>query len=254
MKELTSEELQLNQQAVKVAASVLGEAVVAATRCEQATTDDMVGAAGVGAINRGLMKGMKSMSKVMMPSIGKMSTELEGGGLPGSFILAVTETQIHALEDKHSGGTLEVGKALKSWDRQGFMAKNSPSNLNATFGVPDDRQVVVLYLPIEGGNNKYLKAAAHNTAAAGSAGMPHKVALAKDAPSQAVIDAIVSTGGPTIMIGGTNLQDMIDQAAGATKAAEDPTEKLSKLADLHQRGVLTDDEFATQKAKILSEM
>jgi Short C-terminal domain len=254
MKEITSEELQLNQQAVKVAASVLGEAVVAATRCEQATTDDMVGAAGVGAVSRGLMKGMKSMNKVLMPSVGKMADGLETGGLPGSFILAVTETQVHALEDKHSGGTLEVGKALKSWPREGFMAKSSPAGLNPTFGVPDDRQVVVLYLPIEGGNNKYLKAAAHNTAAAGSPGMPHKVALAKDAPSQAVVDLLVSTGGPKIMIGGTNLQDMIDQAAGSAKAAGDPTEKLSKLADLHERGVLTDDEFATQKAKILSEM
>jgi hypothetical protein len=29
---------------------------------------------------------------------------------------------------------------------------------------------------------------------------------------------------------------------------------LSKLADLHDRGVLTHEEFATQKAKILSEM
>ena len=41
-------------------------------------------------------------------------------------------------------------------------------------------------------------------------------------------------------------------AAGAGAAAQaDPTEKLSRLADLHDRGVLSDDEFAAQKAKVL---
>jgi hypothetical protein len=40
--------------------------------------------------------------------------------------------------------------------------------------------------------------------------------------------------------------------AGASATAQaDPTEKLSRLADLHDRGVLSDDEFAAQKAKIL---
>lgn len=33
--------------------------------------------------------------------------------------------------------------------------------------------------------------------------------------------------------------------------AVDPVEQLTKLADLHDRGVLTDAEFATEKAKIL---
>ncbi len=32
---------------------------------------------------------------------------------------------------------------------------------------------------------------------------------------------------------------------------EDPTEQLSKYAKLHEQGVLTDDEFAAAKAKIL---
>jgi hypothetical protein len=254
MSELSSEELQMNQQAAGVAASVLGQAVVAATRCEQATQDMMAGAAGVGKINRGMMRGMKSMSRVMMPSVGNMSKELEGAGLPKSFILAATQTQVHALEDKHDGGKLVAGKVLKSWDRDGFLVKQSPPGLNATLGVPDDRQVIILYLPIEGGNNKYLKAAAHNTAAAGSAGMPHKVMIGKDAPSQGIIDALASSGiPPNIIIGGTNLQDMMAQAAGTAAAAADPTERLTKLADLHDRGVLSDDEFAAQKAKILAE-
>jgi hypothetical protein len=46
--------------------------------------------------------------------------------------------------------------------------------------------------------------------------------------------------------------------AGATPAAVPPSglsteamEQLKKLAELHKAGILTDDEFATQKARIL---
>ena len=34
-------------------------------------------------------------------------------------------------------------------------------------------------------------------------------------------------------------------------AAPDPIEQLKQLADLHAQGVLTDEEFAAQKAKLL---
>jgi hypothetical protein len=34
-------------------------------------------------------------------------------------------------------------------------------------------------------------------------------------------------------------------------AAPDPMEQLAKLGDLKERGILTDEEFAAQKAKIL---
>jgi hypothetical protein len=46
------------------------------------------------------------------------------------------------------------------------------------------------------------------------------------------------------------------QAAGGVTphgVASDPLERLQKLADLHDRGVLTDVEFAAEKAKILGE-
>jgi hypothetical protein len=36
--------------------------------------------------------------------------------------------------------------------------------------------------------------------------------------------------------------------------AEDPMQRLEKLAALHQQGVLTDEEFAAQKARILATM
>jgi hypothetical protein len=40
--------------------------------------------------------------------------------------------------------------------------------------------------------------------------------------------------------------------APAAPAAPDPLEQLQKLGDLHTSGVLTDEEFAAEKAKILS--
>jgi hypothetical protein len=242
----------MNQQASTIAAAVLSEAVIAATRCEQVTEDMKLGAAGVGGVSRGLMKGMKSMNRVLMPSVGGVSKELQTAGLPKSFVLAVTDSQVHALEDKHDGDKLVAGKILKSWSRDGFVAKRGAERMNMATGVPEDRQVLTLVLPIEGGKGRYQQAMARNVAAAGSPGMPHKVMVAKDAPSQNVIDTLVSaSAGPNIQIGGQSLQDMIAQAAGNSPAAADPTERLSKLADLHDRGVLTDEEFATQKAKIL---
>jgi hypothetical protein len=39
----------------------------------------------------------------------------------------------------------------------------------------------------------------------------------------------------------------------AKAAASDPLERLNKLANLHDRGVLSDAEFAAQKAKLFSE-
>ena len=37
----------------------------------------------------------------------------------------------------------------------------------------------------------------------------------------------------------------------AAAAAADPIEQLKELAKLHEQGVLTDEEFAAQKAKLL---
>ena len=39
--------------------------------------------------------------------------------------------------------------------------------------------------------------------------------------------------------------------APAPAPAVDPYEELKKLGDLHAQGILTDEEFAAQKAKIL---
>ena len=37
----------------------------------------------------------------------------------------------------------------------------------------------------------------------------------------------------------------------AAPAAPDPIERLTQLAELHERGALTDEEFAAQKAQLL---
>lgn len=42
-----------------------------------------------------------------------------------------------------------------------------------------------------------------------------------------------------------------DPIVAASTPAVDPYERLAKLADLHKAGILTDEEFATQKARLL---
>jgi hypothetical protein len=40
-------------------------------------------------------------------------------------------------------------------------------------------------------------------------------------------------------------------APAAAAPAEDPIEQLKQLGELHQQGILTDEEFAAQKARLL---
>ena len=55
---------------------------------------------------------------------------------------------------------------------------------------------------------------------------------------------------------GQEQQQAPEQAAAPPPAApapqEDPMEKLKQLGELHESGVLTDEEFAAAKAKILN--
>lgn len=44
------------------------------------------------------------------------------------------------------------------------------------------------------------------------------------------------------------------QPAEAAPAAEDPMDQLKKLAELKDQGILTEQEFSDQKAKILAQM
>jgi Short C-terminal domain len=45
--------------------------------------------------------------------------------------------------------------------------------------------------------------------------------------------------------------EQYDEPAPAAPAEPDPMEQLQKLAQLHEQGILTDEEFAAQKAKLL---
>jgi hypothetical protein len=254
VKPLTDEELRMNEDAASVASSVLGESVEAATRVEQVTQDQQLENFGVGGFNRGAVKVSRGIGRMMMPRTMGGMKNMETGGLPKTFVLAVTADKIHALEDKDDKGKLVGGKALQSWDRATFQAKSGQNAaVTAVSGVPDDRQLLVIYLPLDGGKSKYMQAAARIQQQAGGPGQPHRVMVAKDEASNKVVELVTANApaaGANIMIGGQSVADMMAQAGGGAAAA-DPTQQLTKLADLHDRGVLSDEEFATQKAKIL---
>ena len=59
---------------------------------------------------------------------------------------------------------------LKSWDRATFRASLGNDAISAVSGAPDDRQVLTLYIPLDGSKNKYLKASRNIAAQAGSRG------------------------------------------------------------------------------------
>jgi hypothetical protein len=238
---------QLNEQAAGVAASALSDSVIAATRCEQVTSDMSAKAAGIGKTTRGMARFNRKLGGAVMPGVGGMAKGLEASGLPGSFILAVTKTQVCALEDKRDGDNLAAGKVLKSWDRDGFRATLGNPAMAGMSGIPEDRQELTLYLPLDGSSNKYLAAAGANLAAAGSPGMPTKFMIAKDAASQAVVNELTS-GSPAAAV---SFGGAMPAQAPASPPAGDSTEALERLAALHQSGALTDDEFAAQKAKII---
>ena len=260
MKAVTTEDLSMNTQAIAAAASAVGEPIEAAARCEQCRQDMQLEAFGVGGINRGFVKASKGISRVLMPRTMGGLKNMETGGLPNSFVLAASKGKVYAIEDKHDGGNLVPGKVLMTWERETFSAKRATAPVMAAItGVPEDRQLLTIYLPLDGGKSKYMQAAARIGEAAGSPGQPHQIALAKDDASNQLIEAVTANGpmaGSNIMIGGQSLSDMMGQAqAAASQAAvrSDPTERLTRLAELHERGVLTDEEFAAQKQKILSE-
>jgi hypothetical protein len=248
---LTDDDLRMNEQAKEVAASVLGESVLAATRCEQISQDNMIEAAGMGKTMRGMAKFSRGVAKPMSMAMGmnKMEKDLRGGGLPKSFVLAITDSKVAAIEDKQRGGQLVAGDVIKTWGRDEISGRASVAMM-----VPgDDRQQLTLYMPADDVKSKYMKAAAAQMAKMGVQGRPVNFLVAKDDASQKVIELLSANApapGSNVIIGGRSVADMMAQAQGAAPAA-DPTEQLSKLADLHERGVLSDDEFAAQKAKIL---
>jgi hypothetical protein len=246
---------QINDQAMSVASSTLNDSVVAAAHCEQVTQDQQMKAAGVGGGSRMAAKFGTKLGGAMMPSVGNMAKGLQGAGLPQSFILAVTSNQVVALEEKEKKGELKPGKELKSWPREEIRASMGNDVVGAVSGTPDDRQLITLYLPLDGAKSKYLAAAAQMQAQAGVTGQPTRFQIAKDEASNALAKELVgdSPAVPNVQIGGMNVSQMagMQMPGQAAAGAGDSTAQLERLAQLHASGALTDAEFETQKAKII---
>ena len=62
----------------------------------------------------------------------------------------------------------------------------------------------------------------------------------------------IPTSGDRAAADAQALADQLNASgSGAAAAAEDPLDRIAKLAQLHKEGALTDEEFASLKAKIL---
>jgi hypothetical protein len=208
--------LGINQQAATAAAAVLSEAVLAATLC-QSRKPHLLG------------RGLAGL-----------------GGLPDSFILAVTAGSVYVIEDKRKREQLFAGQVLRSWVRSGFRASVDPRPFSP---VPADCQLLRLILPIEPvkspAMNRQLKKVAEMAAARGLPGAEFAFVVGCDAPTEGVIDALTQSSPgarPTVAAGaGTPLQSSTAQ-------------RLQELESLHATGVLSDAEYTAKRGQIISEI
>lgn len=170
------EERLLNQQAATIAASVLPEAVVAATRCEPAEKASSVA-------KKVKLPGGTETRRVSETSR-KAAIFLLNHGLPDSFILAVTAGHVYVLEDTRDGGQLVAGTVLKTWDRSAVFVRVPAEQVDAQYQrqyrLPDDRRVILLWLPV----------AKDDQSAPAMEAAVHKFIVGRDVPSQRVIDGL----------------------------------------------------------------
>ena len=237
LKRLSDRDLLMNQQAAYVAATVLSQAVEAATRCEQVSTK----------ATKMYASGGGDMRWRSVPN---------GTGLPKSFILAVTRTHVYALEDKQHRGELVPGQVIKAWDRASFRVQPGRDAMLAANGMPDDRQSLILFLPIDGSSSPIAQQVAQRRAAAGqrTPGIPHGFIVGRDPASQRVVAALVASSPPPsgITINGQTLQQMVNQAA---RPPQRPVaERLAELETLRTTGVLTEAEYAHKREQIISDI
>ena len=236
LKRLGDRELSMNQQAAAVAATVLSQSVEAATRCEQISTKATKMYAGGGGDMR-----WKSVPN--------------GTGLPKSFILAVTRTHVYALEDKQHRGELVPGQVLKAWDRTGFRAQPGRDAMLVANGMPNDRQSLMLVLPIDADSSPIAQQVAQQRAATGqrTPGIPHGFVVGRDPASQRVVAALAASSPPPsgITINGQTIQQMVNEAARPQRPV---AERLAELETLRATGVLTEAEYARKREQIISEI
>ncbi|ORW69069.1 hypothetical protein AWC23_20175 [Mycobacterium saskatchewanense] len=247
----------MNQQAAAVAAAVLSQPVEAATRCEHASTDMVAEAAGASRFTRGVAKFFGRVPT--LGNLGGMLKQMETGGLPETFVLAVTRDQVHVIEDKRSHRDLVAGRVLRSWDRADFKARTVTPEWNVSRGVPDDRQLLVLWVPIEASSNPYLQAGVRAAAEAGQPGLPTDFMVAKDAPSQRLIDALDAAGHVRVVdvLGDAEeAQDPEDAADPSDVSSPRPstTERLQELETLRATGVVSEAEYARKREQIIDEL
>lgn len=180
---MTPDELKWNEQAAGAAGAVLSEQVEAATRCQELKVGMAVGAVGMGKGMQGMANASMSISKGMTKFMGKSMRgvgEMRTGGLPSTWLIAVTPTKVHALECKEKKGKdLSAGKVLQTWDRQGFQAQRGMDIAASAQGVPADRQILTLYLP-----NQMLANMAPGI------GQPTQFMVGRDPASEAVVSAL----------------------------------------------------------------
>lgn len=225
-----------NQQAAAVASAVLGQPVEAATLCEQrSTTATQMYPSGGGEVH--------------------WKRVPNGTGLPKSFILAVTATHVYALEDKHQRGVPVGGAVLKAWDRSGFRAQAGGDAAARAGGLPGDRQMITLWLPIDGDSGRVAQQIAAQRAASGRRipALPHAFVIARDEPGQRLIDALGAASapqgaGPNIVIGGRRLEDIVAGAAPQRPAAE----RLRELEELRAAGAISDEDYTRKRAEIIA--
>ena len=237
LKRLSDRELLMNQQAAMVAASVLSQPVEAATRCEQISTK----------ATKMYASGGGDMRWKSVPN---------GTGLPKSFILAVTRTHVYAIEDKQHRGELVPGQVLKVWDRAGFRAQPGRDAMLAANGMPDDRQSLILFLPIDADSSPMAQQIAHQRAVTGqrTPGLPHGFIVGRDVAGQRVVAALAASSPPAagITINGQTIQDMVAQAARPPERTV--AERLQDLETLRATGVITEAEYARKREQIISEI
>ena len=73
-----------------------------------------------------------------------MAGKKRAGGLPGSFLLAVTTKGLHAFKYKQKRNGIEAKEKVASWDRKGLKAETKPmqTTTRVTLEWPDGEKIV----------------------------------------------------------------------------------------------------------------
>ncbi len=234
--------MSLNDQALAGAAGVLKkEAVVPASMCRRFSVQDRV-------ISQ--FAGMQKLALQM--KVGSADSMGMNQNLPEQFLIAVTDTQVHALEAKDKRGRLKVGKPCVTWDRQALepvLAPPLPPEVPGFLDTPADSQVVVVHPPPD-----LRRASSIRKKLAGPKGAPVHLLFGVDPVSQQVVDLLVADGqasgghAPASSFPGASFLGSPTVGSGSDR---DRLDNLARLGDLHASGVLTDAEFDAQKAAIL---